>query len=167
MPLIGYLHSASPEAYASMISAFHGGLKETGYVQGRNVAIEFRWAEGHVERLPALADDLVRRRISVLATGGGASPALAAKQGAAAIPTPILSPDYLTDLNKEQCRAVKHGIDSEPATKAPPLLVIAGPGSGPSPDIADSEFLRCKLIFPTTIRRISRFPGLLGGPSID
>jgi putative tryptophan/tyrosine transport system substrate-binding protein len=89
MPLVGYLHSASPEAYASMISAFHDGLKETGYVQGRNVAIEFRWAEGHVERLPALADDLVRRRISVLATGGGASPALAAKQVAAAIPTPI------------------------------------------------------------------------------
>ena len=86
MPLIGYLHTASSEAYASMISAFHDGLKETGYVQGRNVAIEFRWAEGHVERLPALADDLVRRRISVLATGGGASSALAAKQVAAAIP---------------------------------------------------------------------------------
>src|SRR6516165_8564106 len=86
MPVIGYLHSASSEAYASMISAFNDGLKEIGYVQGLNVAIEFRWAEGHVERLPALADDLVRRRISVLATGGGASSALAAKQVAAAIP---------------------------------------------------------------------------------
>jgi putative ABC transport system substrate-binding protein len=79
MPEIGFLGgSASPGPFAPLLAAFHQGLSETGYVEGRNVAIEYRWAEGHYDRLPALAADLVARKVDLIATGNVAS-ALAAK----------------------------------------------------------------------------------------
>lgn len=86
MPVIGYLGSESPGPYASRLSAFRRGLAETGYVEGRNVAIEFRWAEGQYRRLPTLAMELVDRQVTVIVAAGGAEVALAAKSATAAIP---------------------------------------------------------------------------------
>jgi putative tryptophan/tyrosine transport system substrate-binding protein len=69
MPVIGFLNSASADGYASMAAAFKEGLKETGYFQGTNVAIEYRWANDHYDRLPELASDLVDRRVTVISGG--------------------------------------------------------------------------------------------------
>ena len=79
MPVIGYLCPESPGLFASRLKAFHAGLGESGYVEGRNVAIEYQWAEGHYSRLPDLAANLVARNVDVIVAPGGAPVALAAK----------------------------------------------------------------------------------------
>jgi len=88
MPVIGFLHGASFEGYKPMVTSFRQGLKEAGYVDGYNVAIEFRWAEGHYDQLPAMAADLVRRQVTVIVTGGTPA-AFAAKEATSTIPTVI------------------------------------------------------------------------------
>jgi len=86
IPVVGFLCSASPVPYTPFVVAFRQGLNEAGYVERRNVAIEFRWAEGHYDRLPGLASDLVRRQVAVLVATGGDAPVLAAKAATAQIP---------------------------------------------------------------------------------
>ena len=86
MPVIGYLGPESPTAFASRVRAFRQGLGETGYVEGRNVAIEFRWAEGQHNRLPAMAAELAGRPVKVIVAPGGAPAALAAKSATITIP---------------------------------------------------------------------------------
>jgi putative ABC transport system substrate-binding protein len=85
MPVVGLLHPATPAGYAHIVAALRQGLSETGHVEGRNLAIEFRWGEDHIERLPELAADLVRHRVSVI-VAGGLSAALAAQAATTMIP---------------------------------------------------------------------------------
>ena len=86
MPVIGYFSGRSPVSDVPMLSAFRQGLNETDYAEGRNVAIEFRWAEGRYDRLPELVHDLVRRNVAVIVTSGGEPTAQAAKAATSTIP---------------------------------------------------------------------------------
>jgi putative ABC transport system substrate-binding protein len=79
-PEIGFLHSLSPNAIGHQLEGFHEGLNETGYIEGQNVVVESRWADGQYDRLPALAADLVRLRVNVIVAGGGAVTAAAAPE---------------------------------------------------------------------------------------
>jgi putative ABC transport system substrate-binding protein len=91
MPVIGLVHATSPDAMADRLRGFHRGLKDTGYVEGRNVAIEYRWAASQYDKLPGLAADLARRNVAVIvATGVTASP-VAAKGATTTIPIVFLT----------------------------------------------------------------------------
>jgi putative ABC transport system substrate-binding protein len=100
MPVVGLLHPSSPENYGSPMRAFRQGLKDAGFVEGENVTIEYRWADNQIDRLPALAAELVRRRVAVIATGGGTTPAQIAKAATMTIPIVFVAGDD----------PVKHGL---------------------------------------------------------
>jgi putative tryptophan/tyrosine transport system substrate-binding protein len=91
MPVIGLLHGASPSYLGQFFDALRKGLSEAGYIEGQNLAIEYRWAEGHYDRLPALAADLADRRVAVILAMGGTEPARAAKTATSTIPIVFVS----------------------------------------------------------------------------
>jgi putative ABC transport system substrate-binding protein len=86
IPVVGFLNAASPGPLRQQIAAFLEGLNQSGYVEGKNVRVEYRWAEGQYDRLPALVADLVRQQVSVIVSGGGAPAVLAAKAATTTIP---------------------------------------------------------------------------------
>src|SRR5215470_4554801 len=85
-PVIGFLNSGSPDAYPDRVIAFHQGLRQLGYIEGENVVVDYRWALGEYDRLPAFAAELIKRRVSVLVATGGEPAALAAKSATSTIP---------------------------------------------------------------------------------
>jgi putative ABC transport system substrate-binding protein len=91
VPLVGLVHAASASYFAQMAPSFAQGLKESGYTEGQNIAIEYRWAEGHYDRLPELAAELVARQVAVIIAGGGTTPARAAKAATSTIPIVFIS----------------------------------------------------------------------------
>ncbi len=93
MPVIGFLNPQSQDGYAERMRGFRQGLKDTGFVEGENVAVEYRWGENQSERMPAMAADLVRRQVAAIVATGGTSASLAAKAATTTIPSCSSTPD--------------------------------------------------------------------------
>jgi ABC-type uncharacterized transport system substrate-binding protein len=151
MPVIGFLSSASPEAYARRLRAFHQALKETGYVEGQNLKVEYRWAEGQNNRLPTLAAELVHRQVAVIAAAGSSS-ALAAKAETATLPivfSAAVDPVAvgLTILDDEWLAEPRVGaggtLAAEAVVRSPPdgynIAPIAGIARGPHVLVAEKQ----------------------------
>ena len=155
-PVIGFLSSRSPGESASVVEAFRQGLKEAGYAEGQSVVIEFRWAEGQYDRLPAMASDLVRRQVVLIIAAGGDRPALAAKAATSTIPIVFTGSDFpvkvglVASLNRpggnvtgaslftSELEAKKLALLHELVPKARLIAVIVNP-TNPSADTAIAD----------------------------
>jgi ABC-type uncharacterized transport system substrate-binding protein len=145
MPVVGFLNSGSAAQWTHLVAAFRKGLSETGYTKGQNVAVEYRWADGNYDSLPALAVDLVRRQVAVIVSTGGEPPALAAKQATQTIPI-VVALGLVATLNRPGGNAT--GVSLLPnatATKRWDLLHDLVPGATPIAYLAKSDSLSSQL----------------------
>jgi len=149
MPVIGFLHSASADTFADRLRAFRQGLKETGHVEGGNVTIEYRWAENQLDRLPALAAELVRRQVTRIVAAGGTVSTLAAKAATTTIPIVFAAGEdpvrlglvesiarpggNLTGINflNTELTAKRLGLLRELVPKAVRIAVLVNPDNAP------------------------------------
>jgi putative tryptophan/tyrosine transport system substrate-binding protein len=113
MPVVGFLHPLSPDTFPDRLRAFRQGLKDTGYVEGENVAIEYRWAENRIDRLPELAAELARRNVAVITTIGGTTPALAVKAATTMIPVVFMVGEAGQAWSCRQSRAAGRQPDGD------------------------------------------------------
>jgi ABC-type uncharacterized transport system substrate-binding protein len=127
MPVVGFVNTASPAGYTAMANAFHQGLKDTGYADGQNVTIEYRWAEGHNELLPAIVADLVRRQVAVIAATS-APAALAAK--AATMTIPIVFETGADPVTLGLVASLSHPLLHEVIPAAKILGLLVNPNDG-------------------------------------
>jgi ABC-type uncharacterized transport system substrate-binding protein len=157
MPAVGFLHPASREGNADRLRAFRQGLNEAGFVEGENVAIDYRWAESHFDRLPALAAELAQRPVAVIVAAGGPMPALAAKAATTTIPIIFNVPDdpvglglvsnlarpdgNLTGINafSEELLAKRLELLRELVPTATRLAVLISPGNSTSATLKNVE----------------------------
>jgi putative ABC transport system substrate-binding protein len=111
MPVIGFLHPSSPEPFGHIVNGFRRGLSDSGFVEGQNVAIEFRWARGEYDQLPALAAELVQRGARVILAGGGEVGALAAKAATSTIPILVITSSDPVSCQLQPAGWQRHRLD--------------------------------------------------------
>jgi putative tryptophan/tyrosine transport system substrate-binding protein len=158
MPVIGFLHSLSPEVFAPFLAAFREGLSEAGFIDGQNMRIDFRWAEGQYDRLPAMAKELVGQQVALIVAGGGDRPALAAKAATTTIPIVFTGSDdpvgfgLVTSLNRpggnvtgvslftSELEVKKFALLRELAPTIPRIVMLVNPNNPTAePNVRDVE----------------------------
>jgi putative tryptophan/tyrosine transport system substrate-binding protein len=158
VPVIGFLHSLSPEVFAPFLAAFREGLSEAGFIDGQNMRIDFRWAEGQYDRLPAMAKELVGQQVALIVAGGGDRPALAAKAATTTIPIVFTGSDdpvgfgLVTSLNRpggnvtgvslftSELEVKKFALLRELAPTIPRIVMLVNPNNPTAePNVRDVE----------------------------
>jgi putative ABC transport system substrate-binding protein len=179
--VLGFLSSRSPGESASVVEAFRQGLNDAGYVEGQNVLIEFRWADGQYDRLPAMASDLVSREVALIIAAGGDRPALAAKAATSTIPIVFTGSDFpveiglVASLNRpggnvtgaslftSDLEAKKLGLLHEIVPKARLIAMLVNP-TNPSADTAIADVQKAASALAQQILLLKAAPNATSRP---